>query len=315
MSADARKGLIFDIQGFSVHDGPGCRTLVFLSGCPLGCFWCSNPEGMTPKPVLMHFRSRCACTDQRCRRSCPRGAISSASSDEGKPEFDRSLCSSCTTFECARGCYHEALVVCGRYYSVRDLLKVLERDSRFWGEGGGVTFGGGEPLAQPDFLYSVLQACQRAHIHTAVETSAYVDPGRFSQVMGLVDWAFVDIKHMDPARHREGTGVDNRLILENIASLKPSGWAGRLVVRIPVVPGFNDSEDNLVRTAEFVKASHVSDVNLLPLHHLGESKYRQLGLKYPCAEVPPPPSARLEEVRRIFLGFGLNCYLGHQTPF
>jgi pyruvate formate lyase activating enzyme len=307
-------GLIFDIQGYSVHDGPGCRTLVFLSGCPLRCAWCANPEGQLLRSRLMVRQVKCTHTHYRCVSACPHHAVRL---DSGSiyPVFDRAVCDRCDTLDCAGACLHEALTIAGRFYNADDLMRILERDQGYWGDRGGVTFGGGEPLVQAEFLLSVLRRCRSAYIRTAIETCAHVDNGVLMQALEWTDWLFADIKHMDSAEHSRGTGASNELILDNIRAVASAGWDGRLMIRVPLVPGFNDTVDNLRATARFVAGLGLTEVNLLPFHRLGASKYEQLGLAYAFAEVAAPTTESIQAARGIFKAAGLRCYVGSDTPF
>ena len=309
---DRVTGLSFDIQGHSVHDGPGCRTLVFLSGCPLRCAWCANPEGQLLRPRVMVREGRCVSTCQRCVSACPHGAIQR---DLSGLRFDRNRCDRCDTLDCAAACTHEALKVAGRAYTVDELMRVLRRDQGFWGSGGGVTFSGGEPLAQPEFLLAALKGCRTSYMHTAVETCAYVGADLLREVLRWTDWLFMDLKHMDSAAHLAGTGVSNALILRNLAMVASASWPGRLIVRVPIVPGFNDMAENLQATAAFVAQLGLREVNLLPFHRLGAAKYEQLGLAYPYAYVPALPREAQQAQQRIFAAAGLRCYVGSETPF
>jgi pyruvate formate lyase activating enzyme len=308
------RGLVFDIQGFSVHDGPGCRTLVFLAGCPLRCSWCSNPEGMLRRPRLMYRAERCRPHRFRCVAACPSGAVTPAD-DGGGVVIDRSYCARCSTLACVDACFSQALAVAGRWLEVDELMAVIRRDSDYWGADGGVTFGGGEPLAQPDFLHAVLERCRRAYIHTAVETSALCDRRHLLAALAWLDWLFVDLKHLDSRRHREETGVGNEDILANLEAVAASGWGGRLVVRVPVVPGFNDDPANLEATADRVRQLGLDEVQLMPFHRLGASKYAQLGLDYRWAEVDGVPPERLAELTGIVTDRGLRCWTDRDAPF
>jgi len=215
-------GLIFDIQAYSVHDGPGCRTLVFLSGCPLRCAWCANPEGQLLRPHLMYRGQKCRPVRSPCIRACPYGAIGIISDASPRLTFDRSFCDRCRTMECVQACQHEALRVAGRPYTADELLRILTRDQGFWGGQGGVTFSGGEPLLQKEFIAAVLERCRFAYMHTAIETSAFVETGFLLRVLQWTDWLFIDLKHMDSAAHQAGTGAGNELILSNIAAVASS---------------------------------------------------------------------------------------------
>ena len=250
------KGLVFDIQSYSVHDGPGCRTTVFLMGCPLRCAWCANPEGWEFRQRML-YRSR-TCTHEtsgcvRCIKRCPFQAISAGSGGKETLVIDRDKCKTCETFECTEACLREAMVVCGKWHGIPDLMKILNRDRQYWGNSGGVTFSGGDALGQIDFLTAMLKCCQESYIHTVIETSACFAEEPFLAAMNAVDFAFVDIKHMDSEKHRDQTGASNSQVLTNLAALAAVPWKGRLVIRIPVIPGFNEDDENMVATAKFAR--------------------------------------------------------------
>lgn len=309
-----RRGLIFDIQGFSVHDGPGSRTTVFLSGCPLKCRWCANPEGWQLKQQIMYSRQKCRADQDHCRRcieACARKAVSKAG--EGI-SIDRELCSECQDYACTRSCFKEALRLSGQWYEPEDLMKVLERDRNYWIDGG-VTFSGGEPLMQKAFILEMLQQCREAHIHTAVETTAFVEPAFFLEAMSRVDFAFIDLKHMDDAMHRAQTGVSNELILSNIKALARSEWPGRLILRIPVIMGYNDSKYNIQKAIDFMKATGLSEINILPFHRMGDSKWNQLGQTYDYRDAAIPADEELEAIQTLFSQKGLSCYIAENVNY
>jgi pyruvate formate lyase activating enzyme len=291
-----------------VHDGPGCRTVFFLSGCPLRCRWCANPEGIACAPRLLHYASRCKCGLLRCAAACPRGAVSPG------PVFNRALCDSCPGFECVAACFHGALKSAGREYSLAELAAIVRRDRDFWGADGGVTLSGGEPLFQPEFALALLRLCRESGVHCALETSAFAPAAVFAAAAAECDWLFVDLKHMDAEKHKAGAGQPNGIILENITALGRVRWPGRLVARLPLVPGYNDDEANLSATAAFLLDNGLKEINILPFHPLGESKYRQLGLNWEFAAAPPSDAA-LPAAARLFTAKGINCYLGPDTPF
>ncbi len=199
--------------------------------------------------------------------------------------------------------------------SVEGLMRTLERDRDYWGPSGGVTFSGGEPLNQPEFLLAMLHACRDAYIHTVLETSAHASPDLVLEVASLADWLFVDLKHMSTTRHQKGTGVGNERILSNLERLSQVHGGARVVVRIPVIPGFNDSHDNMQASARFLDDIGLHDVNLLPFHRMATSKYEQLNLTYVHAQTEPPTSVRMESLRNLFGDVGLHCYVGSETPF
>jgi glycyl-radical enzyme activating protein len=305
-------GLVFDIQAHSVHDGPGTRTTVFLNGCPLACPWCCNPEGLSRQPVPMHRDARCVACGA-CVEACPLGAITLAPG--GPAVFNRDLCAACSGHDCVTACYHEGNVLSGRPYTVPALVKIFQRDRQFWGPGGGVTFSGGEPLLQRAFMGDLLRRCRELRINTCAETTACLPSDWFMEAAAMLDWVFVDLKHMDPAAHKRMTGVDNALILENLSRLGGSDLDCFVVVRVPVLPGLNDSEDNLRATARFVRDCGLEVINLLPFHRLGESKWQQLGRDYAFRDVPGMTLAELEQPATWVREEGVTCYTGWATPF
>jgi pyruvate formate lyase activating enzyme len=305
-------GLVFDIQGHSVHDGPGTRTTVFMSGCPLSCIWCSNPEGICGKPMLMHRDTRCKKCGA-CIALCPQNSPSI--NKDGDLIFNRELCDVCTTHECIENCFNEAIIVSGKRFTLDDLIKVLERDRGFWGSRGGVTFSGGEPLYQRRFISAALKACKERYIHTCIETTSYLSTDFYLSMLPYIDWIFTDIKHMDSEKHLEITGVRNELILQNIRELAKADWDGVVIPRIPVIPGVNDSEDNIAATAAFIKDSGLDVVNLLPFHRLGESKWRQLGKTYAFAEQESPSDEVMKKLQKVAQDQGIYCFVGWETPF
>lgn len=305
-----QKGYLFDIQGFSVHDGPGCRTLIFMKGCNLNCFWCSNPEGNSSKPVPLYFASKCI-YDANCLESCPHDAISITNNHL---EISRDLCSKCESYACADACLTDALCISGYEISTDELFKIIERDRQFWGNSGGITLTGGEPLLQIDFAGEILQKCYDAYIHTAIETCGNVPWVNFEKVMPFLDWIFFDLKHMNPAFHKKATGAYPGMILENAARLAGE-FTGRLIFRLPLIPGFNDTAENIEAVASFINKAGKKEINLLPLHHLGREKYNLLNKPYQALDYPPPTKTDLEKVKKHFTTLGVKCYINDETPF
>jgi pyruvate formate lyase activating enzyme len=265
----AARGGVFNIMRFSTHDGPGIRTTVFFKGCPLSCWWCHNPESQRFQPDVLYFEERCRhCGD--CLATCP----------EGVTDFGCRRCS-----VCAEACQSEARQVAGKRMTADEVVREVERDLIFFEEsGGGVTLSGGEPVAQPRFAEAVLRACRERRIHAVLETCGFAHPEVFLRVALAADLVLFDLKLMDPVRHKRYTGVSNRGILRNLEQLVERGRAVR--VRIPVVPGINDSEEDAADFAEYLKRLAIRDVELLPYHHIGIEKYRRLGLSYKLAETP-----------------------------
>jgi len=217
--------------------------------------------------------------------------------------------------ECMKVCYSGALQASGRWYAVDELMRIFNRDRCYWGPDGGITLTGGEPLIQEEFVLDLLEQCQRAYIHICVETSAFVPQSVLQAALPYIQWLFVDIKHMDSVRHLQGTGVRNQVILENIRWIASTGWPGRLVLRMPVVPGFNDDVANAQATAAFLAEIGQREINLLPFHRLGASKYEQLGMSYDYAEQAAPEQECLESLAFVYRQQGIACHVGANTPF
>lgn len=315
---DEKKGLVFDIQPYSVHDGPGGRTLVFLSGCPLSCDWCANPEGRKFRKRIMYRSKKCVNQSKgcvRCIEACPYNAITLSNDEESPLIFDRSLCDKCETFECEKACLNEAINLSGKWMTSAELLKVFNRDRQYWAGKGGVTFSGGEAFMQKDFLKATLKMCKDAYIHTAIETTALVSTDVFLETFKYIDFAFIDVKNMNTEKHKEGTGVSNELILKNIEALAASDWKGRVVLRMPVIRDYNDSDENVLATADFMNKIGLCEINILPFHRLGDSKWTQLGMKYKYSKEEPTSPEKLDHIQDLFLDKRIACYIGSETPF
>lgn len=315
MNANELKAIIFDIQAFSVHDGPGCRTNIFFAGCPLRCKWCANPENFAGKRHLM-FADRVCKWKSGCRAcvgECTKGGLTF--DEEKGPIVNWDICNKCDTFECARYCASSALKICGKEYTVDEIMRILKRDFNNWGSEGGVTFSGGEPLLHHKFLIEVLKRCQAAHIHTAIETAGCVATDIFLEVFKYINFAFVDVKNMDEAKHIEGTGISNKQVLTNIRALKQSGWRGRLVLRIPTIRDFNDSLENAQKTIDFMKENNLFEINLLKFHRLGQTKWEQMGLEYAYATGGDMTHEAMEKLQKLYLDNDIICYIGDDTPF
>ena len=253
------KGMLFDIQRSSFVDGPGIRTTVFFKGCNLHCAWCHNPESQSPKPQMMFYKNKC--TDcGKCKNKCPHALL------------DCDLCGACTD-DCPQG----AREICGRNYTVDEVMKIILKDKAFYrASGGGVTFSGGECMLQIDFLKTLLQTCKENNIHTAIDTAGHVPFDRFEQITPYTDLFLYDVKCYDRETHKKHTGVGNELIFENLGRLlsgKKSVW-----VRIPVIPGINDSIEEMTAIRKLLDwYGFPEKVELLPYHAMGDHKYAALG--------------------------------------
>lgn len=303
-------GRIFNIQRYSLHDGSGIRTLVFLKGCPLRCLWCSNPESQKSAPELGFIESRCVGQNE-CGAPCLAACLEDAVhlDERGKLAIDRGACNGCG--KCSEACCHEALKLVGRDMSVAEVLAEVEKDRAFYRRsGGGITIGGGEPMAQYRFTAELLEAAQEEYLHTALETSGHAAWGRLERVLSCVDLLHFDLKHMDPRRHEELTGQSNELILANLERVLRVKEPEDVVIRIPVIPGCNDSVENIRKSATFVAGLGFTQIELMPYHQLGVSKYRQYGMVYPLDEATPVSESDLEGLRRLVESFGLQEVTG-----
>lgn len=301
---DDATAVITDIERFAMHDGTGIRTLVFVKGCPLRCRWCANPETQLPTPQIAQTTARClGC--ETCLSLCEAGALTAG--PEGI-QLTREMCTLCGA--CVEACPAESLVIIGRRMTPDDVFAEISKDAVFYEtSGGGVTLSGGEPLTAPTFARALLAHCQAAGFHTAVETSGYVTWQAFEAVLPHVNLFLYDVKHMDEARHRQGTGVSNRCILANLARLDETG--ADIIVRVPLIPDFNDSPHNIRQTAALAAGMpHVRRLDLLPYHRLGTPKYRKLGRDYPLADLQPPQRSDVERLLAEVQAFGLAATIG-----
>jgi len=300
-----RRGKIFDIKHYAIHDGPGIRTTVFFKGCPLRCWWCHNPEGISPEPELMVKPDRCLEECDLCLASCPEQALSKP---QDSIEVDTSRCRSHGL--CAAACPTGALEMAGREMSTEEVMAELLKDRIFYERsGGGVTFSGGEPLQQPEFLGSLLTACRRHRLHTVLDTSGQAAYDRIAAVREDVDLFFYDLKHLDPEKHREMTGTSNERILDNLKRL--SRTDNRIEIRIPLVTGVNDDLDHAHRVADLIAAlPGIRDVSLLPYHHMASRKYQNLNKPYLKPDAQPPSDSAVSAFRSVLEAQGFRVKIG-----
>ncbi len=300
----AGSGVIFDIKRYSIHDGPGIRTTIFFKGCPLNCWWCHNPESQAMDQEQVLWPSRCIRCGA-CQEACEQRAISL---DEDLPHTDRERCTLCGA--CVAACYADAREIVGREMTVAQVMAEIERDIPFFDEsGGGVTFSGGEPLAQGDFLEALLRACRNSEIHTVLDTCGFAPWELLERVRDFVDLFLYDLKLMDDEKHRRYTGVSNALVLQNLRSLAERGH--QIILRMPVIPGINDDEENLQRLGAFAAdMPNLLRVDLLPYHHSATAKYERLEMQYGLSQILPPSKESMAEITDRLKGFGLAVKIG-----
>ncbi len=296
------EGTVFDIQRFSIHDGPGVRTIVFLKGCPLSCLWCSNPESQKLKPVLMYQSMNCIHCG-KCISACKIGAISFSN----KNFIDRDICTACG--ECVNVCPTSALTLKGKKMTVEQVIKELKKDAIVYRRsGGGITLSGGEPLVQSEFARELLKACKAQGWHTAIETTAYANTETIEEVFPYIDLALMDIKSVDSEMHKKYTGVPNEKILENA---KLVSKITKMVVRVPLVPDFNSSEKDILELCDYVKTlNDINTVHLLPYHTYGENKYDLLGRDYLMKKTRAFALGEVEKLQKIIEEQGIKCVIG-----
>ncbi len=299
----ALTGLIFNVQPLSTHDGPGIRTLVFLKGCPLSCLWCSNPESQYHGYQWLYNHDACRADCGECFSDDVRTSITRL---PGEPQVQGLPVRTGTDEAFERACPYGGLQVCGYEISVDTLVTVIENDRPFFGEAGGVTLSGGEPFMQPRFMAAFLRSCRRKGINTAIETCLYTPFERVEAVLPDINFFMFDLKLIDPEKHKAYCGVDNRLILENIRRLTRVARVP-LLPRMPVIPGVNDDEENIRRTAEFMKSTDLAYLNLVPYMRLGVSKYPQAGYRYPLPDVEPPTEEDLHRLKERFYKLDIFC--------
>lgn len=297
---DEQKGLVFNIQRFSIKDGPGIRTTVFMKGCPLRCLWCCNPESQNTYPEIMTHDIRCARCG-KCAQICPAGAITV--SQESRI-INRVKCNLC--LECARVCPHGAISAVGEYKTAAEIMKEVESDRIFYEHsGGGMTVSGGEPLVQWDFVRQLLKACREKGLSTALDTCGYSPWEAIEKVLECTDLVLFDIKHMGPEQHRQATAKGNELILDNLRKTAAKGI--RLWFRIPLIPGYNDLKEHIEQIARFGAEIGVERVWLLPYHNWGMSKYESLGRRYTFEPTGSLRDEYIQSLKELITGFGVEA--------
>lgn len=294
-------GIVFNIQRYSIDDGPGVRTTVFMKGCPLACLWCSNPESQCGLPEVTYRYTSCKRCGT-CVKVCPEQAVTL--SNDGV-HIDRVKCTVCG--KCVKNCLPEALQISGKRMTLDEVWKVVKKDADYYeASGGGVTASGGEILAQADFVAALLKRCREAGYHTCADTSGFGDPAALLKILEYADLVYFDLKHMDPEAHRQYMGQSNELILNNLKLVVKTGVP--LVIRAPLIPGYNNSDENLrAMAAKVAEIAKDSVVNLLPYHRYGANKYRMIDMTYQLEDVPELTSDELLHAKEIIESYGLKC--------
>ncbi|MBN1974656.1 MAG: glycyl-radical enzyme activating protein [Sedimentisphaerales bacterium] len=300
------KGFVFDIQHYSIHDGPGIRTTVFLSGCPLKCLWCQNPESQELYPQLFFRYDKCIGCGE-CISICTQDAIKL---NGNVVQTDRNLCKRC--FKCIKVCPNEARTVIGKEITSGEVLEEVFSDKMFYHESnGGVTLSGGEVLLQPEFSSAILELCKSNSIHTAIETSGYGLWESMKKVLTFTDLVLFDFKHFNDDKHKKLTGVSNKVLLENAKKI----WHDLkipIIARVPVIPSCNDSILNINQTANFISTEldRSIKVHLLPYNSLGKAKYKNLEQPWNCFSGTVPSDEKMNELRNILESYGLSVKIG-----
>ncbi len=303
------QGFIFDIQRFAIHDGAGIRTNVFMKGCPLRCIWCHNPEGISPNPQLMYFEYKCIHC-YTCVNVCPQKAI--YFDDHGIQKIKMDLCkvdNGCRV--CDNYCPTTATKIVGRFITVEELVQEVMKDANIYEDsGGGVTFTGGEPLFQPQFLKDSLKNLKEKYIHTAIETSGYASREVVKSVEPFVDLFLHDIKLFDEEEHKKYTGVSNQIIKENLKFLVKIGRAKDIYLRFPIIPGITDTDHNIEGWVKFIEeVGGFQRIHILPFHDVSE-KYKRLRMPYLMPSTKAPSEEKLKEIEEKFEEIGLEVVRG-----
>jgi pyruvate formate lyase activating enzyme len=304
--------LIFDIQSFSTHDGPGIRTNVFFKGCPLRCLWCANPEGQKTVQEIFYTKMKCVgCL--RCAKVCPHGAVTLYSEPEDIDKFgyvshDRSKCNQCQTHDCVHACLQNAISVTGQWMTVEDVMKKIYRDSSVYRNKGGITVSGGDPLVYYEFVAELLKRCHEECINTALESELCVPQKNLEAVMPYIDLYLVDLKIVNEQQHIKATGLSNKQIIENLRYIGQT-CPEKMCLRVPIIPGFTDSYENINAIGNFCVENNFRLVNILPYHKLGSTKHERLNSEYLMHSVKEPDDKEMNCIANIIRSYGVDCVI------
>jgi pyruvate formate lyase activating enzyme len=297
-----KTGIIYDIQRFSLHDGPGIRTIIFFKGCPLRCKWCCNPESQMKNNQIMYIKNNCI-DCRKCIQVCPTGAI-----DLENKKIIHTKCIACG--KCVEVCYANALQMIGKEITVKEVFTEIQKDSVYYKHSnGGITLSGGEALSQPEFATELLKACKNAGYNTSIETTSFASLESINKVLEYVDLVLLDIKVMNSKLHKVYTGQSNDLILNNIKHIVDTGK--EVIIRIPLIPSVNDTDENISKTINFIKELQlIKEVHILPYHRLGINKYDYLGYDYLLKHKLTPEEEHIESIKDMFEKEGFICKIG-----
>jgi len=304
-------GIITNIQRYSIHDGPGIRTVIFFKGCPLHCLWCCNPETQSFLPEIEFIKNLCGQCG-KCIQVCEVNAVNTDLNCKEEEKINRILCTVCG--KCAMSCPNQALRVIGEQTNVEEVMRVVLKDKSFFRRsGGGVTLSGGEPLSQPRFAQEILKQCHKNNIHTAIETCGAVSRKVYEDVISIVDLFLFDLKILDLEDHKRLTGAINTEILENLQWLIDN--FASVILRLPLIPGINTSKTNLIEIVRLVKLFNIEEIHLMPFHQMGRDKYRHLGKTYALEKnldmrLDEVGKRELFEAQRIFNENKIKIYVG-----
>jgi pyruvate formate lyase activating enzyme len=315
-------GLVFDIRKYSIHDGPGIRTAVFLKGCPLHCLWCHNPEGISPEPEILRRVDRCVACG-RCERACALSGAHRGAGQDLDPRRDAggALCETCPSLAagrpaCVEACPAEALQLVGTRMRTEDVMAVIRQDRPFYEDsGGGATFTGGEPLAQGAFVLELIKACKAEGIHTALDTSGFASRELVLEAGTLADLVLFDLKLVDSGRHKAATGVPSELIVDNLRALAEAG--ATIALRVPLIPGINDGSFDLEAAARVAAQASAAapkgngmKVHILPYHAAAKGKYQLRGQSYAMGDTAAPTAEAARAAGRVFERAGMAATIG-----